>query len=148
MAPAEAAAREEIRELVARYAQYADRGRFDDLVALFIADGVLCIDDREPLHGRAAIRAFLDATAAGLRGSGSPALIRHHVTTLTIDVTGADTATGAAYFLVVSGAGPDHWGLYRDRYVRLDGAWRFAERRVRVEGFAPGSAAARRRAPE
>jgi hypothetical protein len=52
MEPWQVAAREEIRELVARYAQHADRGRFDDLLALFADDGVLQIDDREPLCGR------------------------------------------------------------------------------------------------
>ena len=41
----------------------ADGGRFDDLVALFAEDGALRIDDREPLRGRDAIRAFLDAHA-------------------------------------------------------------------------------------
>src|SRR5262245_12683678 len=148
MEPWEAAAREEIRELVARYAQHADRGRFDDLVGLFADDGTLRIDDREPLHGRAAIRAFLDATAAGLRESASSGLIRHHVTTLSIEVTGADAASGPAYCRVVCVRGPAHWGLYRDRCVRVDGAWRFAERRVRVEGFGADSAAAWRRATD
>ena len=47
--PWELTAREEIRELVARYAHHADGGRFDELVALFAEDGVLPIDDREPL---------------------------------------------------------------------------------------------------
>src|SRR5262245_22246914 len=134
MEPWEAAAREEIRELVARYAQHADRGRFDDLVGLFADDGALRVDDHEPLEGRGAIRAFLYATAVALRESGSSRLIRHHVTTCSIEVAGADTASGTTYFLVVSDRGPDHWGLYRDRYVRVGGSWRFAERRVRVEG--------------
>src|SRR4029453_476001 len=69
---------------------------------------------------------------------------RHRVTTFSIEGTGADAASGTAYFLVVTDGGPDHWGLYRDRYVRVDGAWRFAERRVRVEGVGADSAAARR----
>ena len=74
--------------------------------------------------------------------------IRHHVTSHRIDVTARDAATGAAYFLVVSDRGPDHWGRYRDRYVTADGAWRFAARRVRVDGWAPDSwAAARRSTP-
>ena len=62
MEPWELAAREEIRELVARYAHHADAGRLAELVALFAEDGLLQIDDREPLHGRDAILAFLAGT--------------------------------------------------------------------------------------
>jgi hypothetical protein len=138
-------AREQIRELVARYAHHADRGRFQELVGLFADDGVLEIDDREALRGRDAIRAFLEATGATLRESTGRAMVRHHVTTLSIDVTGADEASGAAYFLVVTDRGLDHWGRYRDRYLRTAGGWRFAARRVRVDGFGAGSWAGWRR---
>ena len=55
----ELVAREEIRELVARYAHCADSGRFEELVALFAEDGVLEIVGREELHGRQAILNFL-----------------------------------------------------------------------------------------
>ncbi len=144
----ELVAREEIRQLVARYAHHADGGRFAELVALFAEDGVLRIDDRAPLQGRDAILGFLGDTRrdlAVLPGTGS---IRHHVTTLRIDVASPDAAAGAAYFLVVTDRGPDHWGRYRDRYVREGDRWRFGERRVRVDGSAPGSwAEARRSSP-
>jgi uncharacterized protein (TIGR02246 family) len=141
-------AREEIREMVARYAHFADGGRFDDLVALFADDGELRIDDRMPLHGREAIRAFLVATGEELRASPVVTAIRHHVASVRIDVTARDEATGAAYFLVVGDRGPDHWGRYRDRYVTRDGRWCFAQRRVRVDGWTPGSwTAARRQGP-
>ncbi len=139
----EVAAREAIRELVARYAQLADRGRLDDLVALFLPDGVLRIDDRPPLAGRDAIRAFLGGTATDL--TATTRVLRHHTSTHAIDVAGPTEATGACYFLVVTDRGPDHWGRYRDVYRVHDGAWRFAERRVRVDGSAPGSWAAERR---
>lgn len=138
-------AREEIRELVARYAHHADAGRFDELVALFAEDGTLRVDDRETLRGRDAILAFLEATRASLRDSPGPRVTRHHVSALRLEVTSADAATGAAYFLVATDRGVDHWGRYRDRYVQGDGRWRFAERRVRVDGVAPGSWAAARR---
>ena len=137
-------AREEIRDLVARYAQHADGGRFDELVALFAPDGTLRVDEREPLCGRDAIRAFLGSTRASLRDAPTPRAIRHHVTTLRIEVTAPDAAAGAAYFLVVTDR-LDHWGRYRDRYVRQDDGWLFAERRVRVDGYAPDSWAATRR---
>jgi SnoaL-like domain len=138
-------AREEIRTLVASYAHWADSGRFDDLVGLFAADGVLETPDRVEHRGRAAIGAFLGGTKHRLAASSRVPLIRHHVTNLRIEVSGPDAATGAAYFFVVTERGPDHWGRYRDRYVHRDGAWRFAHRRVRLEGWAPGSWAAERR---
>jgi hypothetical protein len=64
-------------------------------------------------------------------------LIRHHVANLHIEVSGPLSASGAAYFFVVTERGPDHWGRYRDRYVCRDGDWRFAHRRVRLDGRAP-----------
>ena len=144
----ELAAREEIRELVARYAHYADGGRFDELAALFTDDGELRIDDRPALRGRGAIRAFLGGTRDDLAASPVVRAIRHHVTSHRIDVTAHEAASGACYFLVMGDRGPDHWGRYRDRYAVRDGAWRFAERRVRVDGAAPGSWAAARRSSQ
>jgi len=141
----ELAAREAIRDLVARYAHAADRGRLDELCALFTDDGALRIDEREPLVGRDAIRAFLGATRTSVRSETRSALIRHHVSNLQITVDGPESATGVSYFFVVSERGPDHWGRYRDRYRPDADRWRFAERRVRVDGFAPGSWAEERR---
>ena len=45
-------------------------------------------------------------------------MIRHHVSNLTIDVVSPTEARGACYFLAVTEHGVDHWGRYRDRYVR------------------------------
>ena len=148
MEPWELVAREEIRDLVARYAHHADAGRLDELVALFAEDGLLQIDDREPLRGRDAILALLASTRSGARESPAARSIRHHVSSLRIDVSARDAATGSSYFLVVTQRGPDHWGRYRDRYAVREGRWVFAARQVRVEGTARGSwAAARRGAP-
>ena len=140
MAPWEAVAREAIRELVARYAHCADAGRFDELASLFAEDGVLTITDRKPLRGRDAIRTFLTDTAASLARGSATRRLRHHVTSHSITVEHRQTATGAAYFLVMASEGPDHWGRYRDRYVAGDDAWCFGERRVRVEGSSRWSA--------
>jgi len=139
-------ARERIRELVAGYAHCADRGRFDELVELFATDGVLQTPDGAEHGGREAIRAFLGGTKESLAGATRGALIRHHVSNLRIEVGGPSAATGAAYFLVVTERGPDHWGRYRDRYAAdAEGIWRFAHRRVRLDGWAPGSWVGERR---
>jgi hypothetical protein len=136
-------AREAVRDLVARYAHGADRGRSGEVAALFADDGTLELPDGRVLTGPAAIRGFLDETAARVQSAGSTAgPLRHHVSSHRVVVDGADTATGYAYFLVVSARGPDHWGRYADRYVRTAaGAWRFASRRVRLDGRAPGATA-------
>jgi hypothetical protein len=144
MEPWEVAAREAIRDLVARYAHAADSGRFDDLVALFTADGVLRLPGDRDARGHAAIREFLGGTNQSLRAKTTTMLIRHHLSNLRIDVTSATEATGAVYFLVITERGLDHWGRYRDVYAALDGRWLFAERRVRLEGWTPGSWAAER----
>jgi uncharacterized protein (TIGR02246 family) len=138
-------AREEIREVVAAYAHHADSGRFDEMVALFADDGVLETPDGQEHHGREAIRAFVTGTQTQLAAATISPLIRHHVANLRIAMSGPDDATGAAYFFVVTQRGPDHWGRYRDRYVRRDGRWRFAHRRVRLDGWTPNSWAAARR---
>jgi uncharacterized protein (TIGR02246 family) len=141
-------AREEIRELVAAYAQLADGGRFEQLLALFAPDGVLHGGDAPEARGRDAIRAFLTGTGADLKDVTRVQLIRHHVSNLRIDVTSPDEARGTAYFFVVTERGPDHWGRYRDVYARRDGRWLFAHRRARLDGYAPGSWSAERRARE
>ena len=147
MEPSEAADREAIRDLVARYTLAGDRGRYDDLVALFADDGVLELPDGRVCRGRQAIRSFLTETAESLRAATRVPWLRHHLTTHDIRLGPPPTASGTVYFLVVTERGPDHWGRYRDDYVRSDGLWRFARRRVRLDGFAPGSWVASRRNP-
>jgi uncharacterized protein (TIGR02246 family) len=139
------AAREAIRELVAAYAHAADSGRFDEVAGLFTADGVLETPDHVEHRGREAIRAFLGGTGQALARATTVPIIRHHLSNLSVAVTGPDDATGAAYFFVVTERGPDHWGRYRDRYTRDEEGWRFAHRRVRLDGYAPGGWAAERR---
>lgn len=138
-------AREEIRELVAAYAQLADSGRFDALLDLFADDATLEAGDF-PATGRDALRQFFAGTGRSLAAATTRPLIRHHVSNLRIALQGPDAATGSCYFFVVTERGPDHWGRYRDRYVRTGGRWRFQQRTVRTDGFAPGSWVAEQRA--
>lgn len=136
-------AAEAIRNLAARYAHAADRGRFDDVTALFTDEATLELPDGRRFVGRQAIRDFFGETGRTMRVAETNAFIRHHVTSHQIDVDG-EGATGYAYFFVVTDRGPDHWGRYADRYVRVGDEWRFGQRRVHVDGRAPGSRAAER----
>jgi uncharacterized protein (TIGR02246 family) len=135
-----AMARDAIRDLAAAYAHAADRGRFDDLAALFAPQGVLELDDGRRMTGREAIVAFLRDTAdTALPDAPRPRLVRHHVASHRIVVEGPHAAHGWAYFVVFTERGPDHWGRYRDAYVHTAHEWRFASRHVRVDGRASGA---------
>jgi hypothetical protein len=133
-----------IEDTVARYVRFADSGRGAELGGLFVDDGVLATNAEEA-SGRRAIVTYLEATRANLAASATGGgRIRHHVSSLRIDLLGRDEARATCYFLAVTAVGPDHWGTYRDRLVRTGSGWRFTERIATVEGTAPGSWAADR----
>jgi uncharacterized protein (TIGR02246 family) len=135
----ELAAREAVRDLVARYNGYGDSGRLDDLLGLFADDAVL-VTEHAVCEGPTAIRAFFTSVTGP-----SPERIRHFTSTLRIDVDGPDHATARCYFEVLTAAGLDHWGRYRDDIVRIDDRWLFRRREVRVDGMAQDGWAAQRR---
>ena len=144
----ELVARENARDLVARYNACGDADEIDELVSLFARDAVLDVGDWGRHEGRDAIRAFFEGVrrpmAAG--AASERRLIRHFTATHRIDVEREGEARGQCYFLVLTGDGLDHWGRYLDLYTIEDGAWRFARREVVVEGVTPGGWAAARRA--
>jgi ketosteroid isomerase-like protein len=137
-------ARECIRETIARYAHAADTGHFDELASLFAPEGVLEVANEPPLVGRDAIREYLEGVGVALAGATTVPLIRHHTSSVSIDVVGPDEARARCYFLAITEHGVDHWGRYRDNFVRHDEAWLFAHRRVRTDGTTPGGWAASR----
>ena len=137
MEPWEPAAREAIRETLARYAHLVDRGRLDETAALFTEDAVLEAGDEPAARGREAIRALVAGAGTRLAAGGRAARIQHHVSSVMIAFEDAWTATVESYFLALTDRGPDHWGRYRDRLVLHDGRWLFAHRRVRVDGRMP-----------
>ena len=141
----ELAAREGIRDTLARYAHCADTGRFAELVALFTEDGILDIDGRPPLQGRPTIEAFLTGTKTNLAANLTRPLIRHHVSSIRIEVHSPTEAGAASYFLAITERGLDHWGRYRDQLVRVGAQWLFRHRRVRPDGHATNSWVATRR---
>jgi len=136
----ELVARELIRETIVRYAHLADRGRIDELVALFTEDATLEAGERPPARGRAAIRDFLVGTAERLATATARPLLRHHVSNVLVAVEEREAASAESYFLAVTERGPDHWGRYRDRLVARDGRWLFHHRRARADGYAAASA--------
>lgn len=118
-----------------RFARCVDERRFEDFAGLFTPDGVF--DRRgEALAGRAAI-------LASMAGRPETLLVRHHVTTVSVDVIDDGSATGLCYFAFYqctdwdgrSGerlalAGAAIVGEYRDRYLRTAEGWRIAHRQA------------------
>jgi uncharacterized protein (TIGR02246 family) len=137
MSPAEIAAREAIRDLVARYNAFGDSGRLEELSELFCPDAELEVEGRAQ-RGRPAIRALFERAAEEARAGTGARRIRHHVSTHTIDVLADDRARGRCYYLVLTDTGLDHWGRYTDEYRVEAGRWRFARRAVSVDGAIPG----------
>ena len=133
-------AREAIRDLVARYNAYGDSGLFDPMMDLFTTDAALELEDRT-YRGRDDIRAMFASVPerSSEGGTRPPAYLRHCTATHQIDLVDDDHATGRCYFSVLSSIGLDHWGRYLDGYRRVDGAWRFARRRVLVDDLHPDS---------
>jgi hypothetical protein len=140
ISPGEAADRLAIRELVEAYAHCADRRDAEGQMALFTADThfVVYMNAKDPtpsqeLHSRAALAPVFaelnnyDATT-------------HFVGQSTIFTLAGDRATGEAYCLahhVTIDGGKRRLMLaalrYLDTFVKMDGAWLFAERRLYVD---------------
>ena len=129
--------REEIRLLLATYNSEGDRGRVDRLASVFAEDGVL----QGGSGFRATGHAEIMQTLSGPRGPEDrrhrrPAFMRHHLTTSLITFEDDKTAHGRSYFLAVTHIGPDHSGVYNDRFEKRDGRWMIAERKVRIDWVA------------
>jgi 3-phenylpropionate/cinnamic acid dioxygenase small subunit len=143
MRPDELAAREAVRESIARYAHAVDHGKWDAAAACFTEGGVLEIrgvsrDGGVSRHeGRAAVIDMFKGAGRKLASTSTKAFIRHHVSSISIEVdVTAGKASATSYFFVLTEIGPDHWGTYRDLLARQDasGDWLFTERNVSVEG--------------
>ncbi|MEY2422122.1 MAG: hypothetical protein QOI95_2189 [Acidimicrobiaceae bacterium] len=137
MRPDELAAREAVRESIARYAHAVDHGKFEAAAACFAETGVLEVRGSGRHEGRAAITEMFAGAGRKLASTSTNAFIRHHVSSIAIDVdVTAGRAAATSYFFVVTEIGPDHWGTYRDELTRDDtsGSWLFTERNVTVEG--------------
>lgn len=133
----ELAAREAIRDIVARYNMNGDGGRIAELVALFADDGEFEVDGTL-YRGRDALREFFSGIVAGDADVPQIRSLRHHLATQQIDIVATGRATGRVYFAAYTDRGLDHWGLYRDDYRLTDEGWRFARRRVSIDGVTPG----------
>ena len=142
MEPWELNARESIRDLAARYNANGDAGRIDQVLELFAEDAVLEIAREQTCRGHDEIRAFFDSVVRGDGGRKKARVLRHFTATHQIDLVDEGEARGRCYFAVLTEAGLDHWGRYKDLYRCIDGHWQFQERTVTLDGAVEGGWAA------
>jgi ketosteroid isomerase-like protein len=140
ISPAEAADRLAIRELVEAYAHCADRRDAKGQMALFTPDThfVVYMDMKDPkptqeLHSRKALAPVFDDL-------NKYAATHHFVGQSTILTLTGNSATGEAYtmahHLTVNGGKRSLMVAalrYDDTFVKQDGSWRFAERKLYVD---------------
>ena len=137
----ELAAREGIRDTIARYNHAGDRGRIAEMVACFADDGMLEVHGASIHTGHAALHEFFGGVATGTSAPSGLHVLRHCVTNTLIEVASPVAAQANSYFQVITDIGLDHWGTYRDRFVH-DGRtdrWLLAHRSVKTDGYAAGS---------
>ena len=119
--------KDEIRELLAKYCFALDDGRFEDMAALFVPDGVW-----ETAFGTGTGRAGIVAQAKSIATEPRPR--RVHLTTNTVIELNGETATAQSNWLLFQNtpAGPaiGSGGAYRDRLAKLDGRWYFQHRTI------------------
>ena len=140
----ELAAREQIRDTLARYNWSGDAGRIDGLTETFCADGVLEIRGIEPLRGRSEIAAFLGTVTGNVVVDvGVKPIVRHNVANVLFTGVTPDQAHVSSYFTVLTHIGLDHFGRYRDVLVPDGGTWLIKHRKVSTDWAAPNSAMAR-----
>jgi hypothetical protein len=137
----ELVARERVRDTLLHYTHAGDSGRIEELAACFLPEGVLELKGRPPAVGRAAIVAMLSTPRDDDGAAVRPAhgFVRHNLSSVRIVSVSPERIEAAAYFLVVTAFGPDHWGRYRDVLEPDGDSWLFAHRRVTVDAKAPGS---------
>ena len=136
------AARETIRDLVARYNASGDAGRFDETMALFAEEAVVEVTPGRTYSGLEEIRTLFTGAAKTEAPKGDGAskkrFVRHYTATHQIDILGPEEARGRCYYAVLTESGLDHWGRYVDRYVHRGGRWLFLRRDISVDASVPG----------
>lgn len=118
-----------ITALVHEYAFRLDSGDIDGVVALFEHADLGAIGRTDRVRGSAGARTYYDPVI--IYGDGTPRTM-HLISNVTIATEG-ESATAQSYFTVLQSVddrpfAPIVSGTYHDRFTRVDGRWRFAER--------------------
>ncbi|MEU4455415.1 nuclear transport factor 2 family protein [Nocardioides sp. NPDC023903] len=128
-------ARVEDRALIAavmhRYCNMArEKADFDGMAVLYTGDATIRFPDGVEVGPR---------DMAGVVKGQEPKFIRHNATTIDITFDGDEADVLTMYIAITDEAAPDHWGCWRDRFVKQsDGRWLISDRSIIVEGADPG----------
>jgi 3-phenylpropionate/cinnamic acid dioxygenase small subunit len=123
--------------LIARYAELIDRGDFDGVAELLAQAGVGDGAGSSLLRGRDALAAMFTATTR--RYSDGTPKTKHVTTNLILEIDeDAGLAAARSYWLVLQAVEglalqPILAGRYHDRFERVEGTWRFTERRYFID---------------
>lgn len=118
---------EAIRDLARRYAHFVWQGDIPSAIGLFAEDGEMNTGGRPPIVGR---ENLLRVYGEMLGDAMFHPFVHNHV----IELDG-DRATGTVYLdlrAIQEGRSVMGSGFYEDRYVRIDGDWRFQSRRLNM----------------
>lgn len=110
-------------KLIARYANCNDAGDWDALAMLYAVDGRMARPTAPDdwIVGRDAILAAFRARPVRIA--------RHLCSNVVVDVLSPDRAVAESAMALFLPGEPPKLGSFHDRFVREEGAWRFAERR-------------------
>jgi hypothetical protein len=138
-------AREQIRDLVARYNTNGDAGRLEEATAVFTDDAR--VEFIEPgsstlYIGRAEVYRMMTEVknkwSEAAKSRAEALYVRHFVASHQIDVIDECNARGRCYVAVIKAHGLDHWGRYIDEYRREDERWLISARRAITDDIAEG----------
>jgi 3-phenylpropionate/cinnamic acid dioxygenase small subunit len=130
----------EIERLLYVYAERIDLGDFEGVADLFAFATIVGPGGEPGPHGREGVLKMYEATTRRYDDDGTPHT-KHVTSNLIIEVDeSAGLATCRSYFTVFQ-ALPDFpiqpivAGRYHDRFERVEGHWRFTERKMMPELF-------------
>jgi 3-phenylpropionate/cinnamic acid dioxygenase small subunit len=124
-----------ITNLLARYAELIDGGKFDEIGELF-AHATVTTDQGGTWSGAAGIQSMYDTTTRK-HEDGTPRT-KHVITNPIVELDSADEGRCRSYFTVFMSTPtlplqPIVAGRYRDEFRRIDGVWCYVRRHMIVE---------------
>jgi len=133
-----------IQNLLFRYCDHLDRGDLDAMAGLFANADVYVPADPAPIRSAARIAELYRQYTRIYPDTGTPKT-RHVTTNVIIEPESATTARAQSYVIVFQATEalrlqPVIGGRNYDRFERVDGVWRFSERRIESDLFGDLSA--------
>ena len=122
-----------IQNLIHRYASLIDKGQFDAVGELFAHADFYIFGKLEARQDPVAVAKSYKHWVR-IYPDGTPRT-RHMMTNVIIEPDGPDRATASTYVMVFQQTDalplqPVIGGDYHDRFAKVDGTWRFVERRM------------------